>query len=32
MIIYLKGTSLFSRQWTMKRKVPCWEFKIIKRT
>lgn len=26
------STSLFSRQWTMKRKVPCWELRIMNRT
>lgn len=31
-IIKLKHASLLSRQWTMKRKVPCWEFKIMNST
>lgn len=31
-IIELQCTSLLSRQWTMKRKVPCWEFKMMNRT
>lgn len=30
--LYLKCTSLFSRQWTMKRKVPCWELRMMNRT
>lgn len=30
--IYLACTSLFSRQWTMKRKVPCWELRMMKST
>lgn len=31
-IIELQYTSLLSRQWTMKRKVPCWEFNMMNRT
>lgn len=30
--MHLTCTSLFSKQWTMKRKVPCWELRMMKST